>query len=168
LAQPVACTVPVHEAFAAVYDPAQSGCATGEGFITWGAWEPFERGAMFWRSDTDRAYIFFNGGEWVQLDEGWDGQEIPSRGEPPPGMEAPIRGFGYAWATRDDLFNRLGWATAEEMGFCALIQPLERGFLIQSSTVEFCQDTLYNHAREPGWQPLNLLVGDDGRWVALQ
>lgn len=167
-AQPIACTVPVHEGFAGTYDPAQLGCATGEGLITWSAWEQFERGAMFWRSDTDKAYIFFDGGDWTQLDEGWDGQEIPSRGEPPPGMEAPIRGFGYAWATRDDLFNRLGWATTEEKGFCVLIQPVERGFLMQSSTVEFCQDSLYNHAREPDWQPLNLLVGNDGRWLTLQ
>jgi hypothetical protein len=166
--QATACTVPVHEAFAGVYDPAQLGCATGAGFITWSAWEAFERGAMFWRSDTDKAYVFFEQGDWLQMDEGWDGQEIPSRGEPPPGLAAPIRGFGYAWATRDDLFSRLGWATAEEMGFCALIQPVERGFLMQSSTVEFCQDTLYNHAREPDWRPLNLLVGNDGRWHILQ
>jgi hypothetical protein len=163
----VACTLPVDGQFATGYDPAELGCATAQAAIYWAAWEPFERGAMFWRSDTNQAYALFHDGVWTPVDQGWDGQEIPSRGDPPPGLRAPIRGFGYAWALRDDLFNRLGWATSEEKGFCATIQPFERGFMMVSSTVEYCQDNLYNTAREPGWTPLQLVVRNEGLWRNL-
>ncbi len=162
-----ACSVPVDGEFANGYDQALLGCATAGAAIQWSAWEPFERGAMFWRSDTDQAYAFFSDGAWLPVQQGWDGQDIPSRGEPPAGLQAPIRGFGFAWATRDELFTRLGWATNTEQGFCALIQPFERGFLLASSTVEFCRDTLYNTAREPGWTPLHFAVLTDGRWQNL-
>jgi hypothetical protein len=163
----VACAVPIDGQFAGSYDRATFGCATAPANIYWAAWEPFERGGMLWRSDTNQAYALFDNGEWQTIDQGWDGQEIPSRGEPPSGLQAPTRGFGYAWAVRDELFNRLGWARTEEKGFCALIQPLERGFLLQSSTVEFCQENLYNTAREPGWTPLQLAIRNDGRWQTL-
>ncbi|MEZ4737283.1 MAG: sugar-binding protein [Caldilineaceae bacterium] len=43
-------------------------------------------------------------------------------------------------------------------------QSFERGFILQSSDVEFCQDNLYNHARAPEWQPLLLVVTNDGAW----
>jgi hypothetical protein len=158
------CPQPVATELAGAYDPAALGCATAGAGIYWSAWETFERGAMFWRSDNNQAYAFFDDGAWSHIQQGWEGQEIPYRGEPPPGLQAPIRGFGYAWATRDDLFQRLGWARSEERGFCALIQPFERGFLIQSSTVEYCQDNLYNTAREPGWGPIELVVLNTGQW----
>jgi hypothetical protein len=156
-----ACTAPVDGQFANQYDSAGLGCPTGPAAIHWAAWQWFERGAMLWRSDTDQAYALFEDGEWAQIAQGWDGQEIPLRGDPPPGLQAPIRGFGYAWATREELFNRLGWARTPEQGFCALIQPLEQGFLLQSSTVEFCRENLYNTAREPTWtpQPLTATAG---------
>jgi hypothetical protein len=162
-----ACTIPVADEFGEGYDQALLGCATAGAAIQWSAWEWFERGAMFWRSDTDQAYAFFNDGAWLPVQQGWDGQDIPWRGDPPPGLQAPIRGFGFAWATRDELFTRLGWATNVEQGFCALIQPFERGFLLMSSTVEFCRDTLYNTAREPSWRPLRFAVLTDGRWLNL-
>lgn len=163
----VACTQPVDGEFAPFHDQAALGCATGPAAVMWAAWEPFERGAMFWRSDTNQAYAFFSTGEWSRVEQGWDGQDIPSRGEPPLGLLAPVRGFGYTWAIRDDLFQRLGWATAEEKGFCVLIQPFEQGDMLQSSAVEYCQDTLYNHAREPGWPRLLRVILDNGRWLPL-
>ncbi len=149
--------------FAPVYTSAL-GCATNDATLAWSAWERFERGAMFWRSDNDRAYAFFNDGGWSPIDEKWEGQEIPNRGEPPPGLRAPERGFGYAWSRRDDLFQRLGWANDQERGFCAVIQSFERGFILQSSTVEFCQDQLYNHARSPEWQPLLIVAVENVGW----
>jgi hypothetical protein len=113
---------------------------------------------MFWRNDTNRTFAFFNDGRWAPVDERWDGQPAPSRGDPPAGLRAPERGFGYAWAIRDDLFQRLGWAADQERGFCAVIKTFDRGFILQSSDVEFCQDNLYNHARAPEWKPLLMVV----------
>lgn len=160
---PPSCGRAVLAEFAPIYSTAL-GCATNDANLVWSAWERFERGAMFWRSDNDRAYVFFNDGEWAPIDEKWEGQEIPSRGDPPAGLRAPERGFGYAWSRRDDLFQRLGWANDQERGFCAVIQSFERGFILQSSAVEFCQDQLYNHARAPEWQPLLIVAVDNVGW----
>lgn len=161
---PVACVGIVNEQLASLYAQSELGCPTDGGAVVWAAWESFERGAMLWRSDTDRAYAFFADGAWITIDERWDNKEIPSRGEPPPGLVAPIRGFGYAWAVRDELFQRLGWATTEEKGFCAFIQSFEGGFILQSDTVEFCREQLYNQARAPDWTPLRFVATYDGIW----
>lgn len=158
------CQRAVYAPFTPVYDGARLGCAVTDAGLVWSAWEAFERGAMFWRSDNNRAYAFFTDNSWLPVNERWDGQPVPSRGEPPAGMRAPERGFGYAWGVRDDFFQRLGWATDQERGFCAIIQSFDRGFILQSSDVEFCQDNLYNHARAPEWQPLFLVVANDGSW----
>ena len=165
---PVAsCPRAVYPSLAVAYDSARLGCAVTDAALVWSAWEAFERGAMFWRSDNNRAYAFFADNLWSPVDERWDGQPAPSRGDPPAGLRAPERGFGYAWAIRDDLFQRLGWATDQERGFCAVIQSFDRGFILQSSAVEFCQDNLYNHARSPEWQPFLLVVTLDGAWRNL-
>ncbi|MEZ4868106.1 MAG: sugar-binding protein [Caldilineaceae bacterium] len=153
--------------FVAITNAAPFGCATSEAGLVWSAWEPFERGDMLWRSDNDRAYSFFNDGTWMPINEKWDNQPLPTRGDPPPGLQAPIRGFGYAWGARDELFQRLGWATDQERGFCAFLQNFEHGFILQSSDVEFCQDNLFNQARAPEWKPLLLVVHDSGQWLNL-
>lgn len=160
----VGCPRVVHAPFAPIYDAGRLGCPVNDASLVWSAWEIFERGYMFWRSDNNRAYAFFNDNAWLPVNERWDGQSIPGRGDVPAGLQAPERGFGYAWAVRDDLFQRLGWATDQERGFCAFIQSFERGFILQSSDVEFCQDTLYNHARAAEWRPLLLVVTNEGAW----
>ncbi len=161
----VACLNPVDPAFGALTP--ELGCATTQsGRIVWAAWEPFERGAMLWRSDTDRAYSFNNDGNWSVIDTSWDGQAIPSRGAPPAGLTAPERGFGYAWATDDALFFSLGWARDGEKGFCARVQDFENGFALQSEAVASCTpDNLFNHAAAGGWTPIILEAGNNGRWI---
>jgi hypothetical protein len=164
-APPVACATPVDPAFGGV--TAQLGCPLSEpGQIIWAAWEPFERGAMLWRSDTNRAYAFTNDASWSVVDASWNGQPVPSRGAPPPGLTVPERGFGYAWATDDELFLRLGWARDAEKGFCARVQEFERGAVLQSEAVPSCTpDDLYNHAAGGAWSPIHLEAGNDGRWI---
>jgi hypothetical protein len=120
---------------------------------------------MLWRSDTDAAYVFYKDHRWFQVDERWDGKPPRERGTPPSGLQAPIRGFGYVWGLRDDIFAGLGWATDREKGFCAALQDFEHGFLIQSSNVVSCTaDNLYNHAIEASWSPLSLATTEDGSW----
>lgn len=164
LAPTVGCSLVVYPPFVPLYDGVRLGCPVNDAGVVWSAWEAFERGAMFWRGDNNRAYAFFNDNGWMPVNERWDGQPVPVRGDAPAGLRAPERGFGYAWGVRDDLFERLGWATDQERGFCAIIQSFERGFILQSSDVEFCQDNLYNHARAADWRPLLLVVTNDGVW----
>ena len=151
---PPTCAVETAPQWDATYRSELLGCATAPINTVWAAWQPFERGFLLWRSDTDAAYAFYeqNAGTWFQISEKWDGSSSTDRGEPPPGLQAPIRGFGYVWTLRDDLYQNLGWATDQEKGFCAQVQPFEQGFILGSSTVESCTpDNLFNQARTPGW-----------------
>ena len=160
-----ACTTPADPSFANTWQRSEFGCATSVTQTVWAAWQFFERGGMLWRSDTDQAYAFFTEDGWSALPERWkEGVPIASRGNPPAGRQAPVRGFGYVWGQRDDVFNGLGWAIDSEKGFCATVQSFEYGFMFRSSTVEFCQDQLYNNARQPGWSPTLLSARDNGYW----
>ena len=158
-------------AFALLANPAELGCPQGSSALVWSAIETFERGVMYWRSDTNSAYILYgtgSDGSWEAAPQRWDGQELPSRGTPPAGLLAPQRGFGYVWSTNDNVFAKLGWARQEELGFCALLQSFERGFIIISSSANSCTaDGLYNRANDPGWVHFALMVRNDGIWRAF-
>ena len=165
--EPISCQVPVDPRLESLYNGAALGCASGDANMVWSAWQPFEGGSMLWRSDTDAAYAFLNSGEkrWFQVQERWDGKSPASRGEPPPGLQAPERGFGYVWGIMDDLFQALGWATDKEKGFCAVIQPFERGFALLSDNVGSCTpENLYNQATAADWKPLSLVALTRGEW----
>ena len=120
---------------------------------------------MLWRSAADAVYAFGQQGErrWLEIPDRWSGQAIRSRGNPPSGRQAPVRGFGYVWGERDDLFALLGWATDQERGFCFTLQPFERGFLLRSKAVQSCTpENLYNQATSPGWSPVSLAAYGGG------
>ncbi|GIV71350.1 sugar-binding protein [Caldilinea sp.] len=163
------CPVPLDGQFTVLFDPGALGCPTAPTSIVWAAYERFERGAMVWRSDTNLTYILYNDGSWELSNLAWDGREIPTRGEPPPGLYRPERGFGYVWAMRDDVFARLGWATMPEKGFCAAIQPFEQGFALASAAVPSCTpENLYNHVFDADWRPLLFTLLNGGRWRSAE
>ncbi len=168
---PTTCAIALEGIFALVGDPIEVGCATGPQQMIWAAIETFEGGAMLWRSDTNAAHILVGtstSGNWRLVSQRWDGQELPGRGVPPAGKFAPVRGFGYVWGTDDTVFSQLGWATQEELGFCALLQPFERGFIILSTPAESCTpENLYNRARDPSWRHFTLMLRTDGIWRSL-
>lgn len=88
---------------------------------------------MMWRSDTGRIYGFFNGIGWADVADvfrdGMPDMPEPNRGNPPPGLIHPIRGTGLVWATNEEFFCGLGWATSEQRGFCADIENYANGFI---------------------------------------
>lgn len=163
-----ACAFAVDGAVGQWYSRDPLGCATSDLQIVWAAWQPFERGAMLWRSDTDTAYAFVSDPQqqWFELRERWDGSDPPAReADPPPGLQAPIRGFGYAWGVNDALFNILGWATENEKGFCLAVQHFELGTILQSSRAQSCtEDDLLNQARAGDWRPFTFATYEDGVW----
>lgn len=164
---PVAdCLYAVSPPFGAVWNRTEMGCAVGPAQSTWASWTLFEHGHMIWRRDTNTMYVFYNRGQWEAIPDKWDGISVaPSRGTPPAGHQAPIRGAGWVWGNNDAVFQGLGWANAEQKGFCADVQTFEQGFLLQSSTVEFChEEQLYNVAREPGFGVLFFKANNAGYW----
>jgi hypothetical protein len=160
-----ACPRSVAAQLASAWNRGVLGCPTGQAQVVWAAWQPFEQGNMFWSSDTRRVIVFYGDHTWAEFADQWtEGAPIPSRGDPPGGLLAPIRGFGYIWGTYDSVADGIGWATDQEKGFCVHIQRFEKGVILRSSAVRFCQDELYNWATHPSFSPLFLSANGDGRW----
>jgi serine/threonine protein kinase len=168
-----ACALVADPQLAPAWDRGRLGCPTAGSAITWAAWETFERGYLFWRSDTDRVYLLLmqdgsnlNAGTWQLRMEKWDGSNPAGVGlSPPAGLYEPVRGFGWLWRTHlGGPGSQLGWAREEEKGFCANVQPFESGLLFGSSTVTNCQDQLFNWATHPSFTPLLFALAGDGTW----
>ena len=165
------CGIAAHSSLRAWYDSDRLGCATGEMNIVWAAWQPFERGTLFWRSDTDLAYAFVGAPQlqWFELRERWDGSSTAERGDPPSdsqaNLQAPVRGFGYVWGVNDALFDAIGWATEGEKGICLAVQSFEEGTILQSSKAQSCtEDNLFNHAQAGNWIPFTTVAYANGGW----
>lgn len=158
------CAAQPDEEVADLYRP-ELGCAQAEAQVVWAAWQPFEGGEMLWRRDTEATYVFLAEGSRLVFPEPWAERPWNERGDPPEGLQAPIRGFGFVWGEHDQLFQDLGWARDEERGICARVQDFERGFLLISSPAPICTpENYYNHAAQAGWTPLRLAAGPVGRW----
>jgi hypothetical protein len=88
----------------------------------WTACEPLEDGHMVWRSDTREIHVLYHGGDTgTYPDTRQDGESIEIEGTPP-GLQAPVRGFGWLWASQPGVRERLGWATAAEGGYTVWIE----------------------------------------------
>jgi serine/threonine-protein kinase len=134
-ATPTSCPQPGAPEFAALLADAtfsqRLGCPLGEAVITSMAWQPFERGAMLWRADLNLIYILGPDGRWRSTGDTWregDPDSDPSLAAPN-GLHQPVRGFGLAWRERPGVRDMLGWGTAEEQGFQALLQEFSGGLL---------------------------------------
>ena len=159
---PITCQYPLDPSFFELQQLNDLGCPLSAPTPdVWAAWEPFERGSMIWRSDSDEAYVFTSDGRWFPVTARWNGEQMASRGAAPPGLQEPQRGFGYVWSVDDAIYDAVGWAQDEEKGFCARVQDFERGFVIQSSPAASCTSQgLYNWATSSDWAPL-VLIADD-------
>jgi hypothetical protein len=93
------------------------GCPLNSGFdpLTT-AYAPFEGGQMLWRQDNAVIYVLTNDGRWAQYDDLWrEGDAEFTCGQPhnPP---TPVRGFGRVWCDHAAVQEKLGAATAAEIG----------------------------------------------------
>ena len=170
------CAIAADAGLAPAWDRAKLGCPAASAAILWSAWEPFEHGYMWWRSDLDWTYVlnWQNGtnpvtGDWVTGGESWRWDQVSfPEGHgltPPPGLFEPIRGFGFVWYNKlGGPASDIGWATDAEKGFCALVQPFEHGLIFRSSTVQYCQDEMFNWAAQPSFAPVFFVLAGDGKW----
>ena len=94
----------------------------------WAANEPFERGRMIWREDIREIYILYDDGDYeTYLDTWQEGDPIDIPGTPPSGLYAPVRGFGYLYASQPQVADRLGWATETESGYTMWVETTPGG-----------------------------------------
>jgi hypothetical protein len=93
----------------------------------------FENGRMFWREDEQAIYVLHRDNTWEVFADTF----VEGEAESDPSLTAPanrvqpIRGFGKVWREQPALRERLGWATAREVGYPAAVHPFERGFLVR-------------------------------------
>lgn len=159
------CSISTHPALVNRTNRALLGCPRADAFAVWSAWQPFERGHMFWREDTNRAYAFYRDGRWEVFGDTWDGSETTNRyGTPPANLQAPVRGFGYIWEKYDAVFSAIGWATDIEKGVCILIQEFDNGSLLVTDEAVSCNNGLYSYGQEPDFWLKGLIQLTGGSW----
>jgi hypothetical protein len=94
----------------------------------WAAYEPFEHGFMIWRSDTREIYVLYDDAGYETYTDTWqEGDPVLIAGTPPPGLYAPVRGFGNLYASQPQVRERLGWATAPEGGYTIWVETIPGG-----------------------------------------
>ena len=94
----------------------------------WAAYEPFERGHMVWRSDAREIYVLYADGRYETYEDTWhEGDPVDIPGAPPPGSQAPVRGFGYLYAHEPGVRQGLGWATDKEAGYTMVVETIRGG-----------------------------------------
>jgi serine/threonine-protein kinase len=100
--------------------------------------QPFEGGSMFWFGPLDTIYVLIghDGGSWRSFGPGdLKNRSTPTPVEAPPGLVAPVSGFGLVWGTEPDVKAKLGWGTKPEAGpYNGAYQPFEQGFMLFSPT----------------------------------
>ena len=117
---------------------------------------------MLWRSDVNAVTILYADGQQETLPDQWDGRSY-ALGSPPGGRVAPTRGFGWIWATKSGVSDRLGWGLVEEKGFCARIQYFDGGFVFRSATGSCGSE--FNRANDADFPPLYIAVSESGSWA---
>mgnify|MGYP001045174571 FL=1 len=125
------------------------GCASAYFADAYVAYQPFERGAMFWIERLGSRYgnaigiLHTNPDgtmQWNVVNDTWYEGQPESGGEtPPPGLYEPIRGFGKVWREVDGVRQALGWATAPEQGDGAEYYRFTKGALLRVRS----SDTVY-------------------------
>jgi hypothetical protein len=96
--------------------------------------QTFQNGYMFWREDLRRIYVLYNNHTWQTFTDTWeqgDPEYDPSI-VPPAGFYQPKLGFGKVWREQPGVRDNLGWATMQERGLWASIEPFEEGLMIWS------------------------------------
>ena len=132
-------------AYAAQLRDVDLGCPVGEATTVAGAFQPFERGWMYWRGDTGESYVLVwtpfahrlgvAAHDWTVYPDTFVEGESEDTGLVPPISNAsePRRGFGKVW--REQLGGpegRIKWAMAPETAVPLLVQPFERGLVLHS------------------------------------
>ncbi len=89
------------------------------------AFQAFENGFLVWRGDTREIYAIYNqGGREIFPDTWNEGDPVNISETPPAGRFAPARGFGKLWSTQPGVREKLGWGTAQEVGYTMLVETV--------------------------------------------
>lgn len=136
-----ACTIPVTVLASRVWTPqvaARIGCPTEPQHSPGFAFQPFERGVMYWREDEKRIYVLFADNTWSAFEDKWT-DSLPEDTCPsisvPAGRVKPKRGFGKVWCEQSGVAAKIGAAIGNEAGgYVAPVQRFEHGLMMVSDS----------------------------------
>lgn len=112
--------------------------------------QTFERGTMLSRSDTREVFVLQRDGTWYLYRDSWqDGESLDDTGSMPPGLLAPIQGFGKLWRQQAELRQSIGWATAAEQSQPGLVQEFAGGRVLETA-----DHAIYILYLDGSWQSL--------------
>jgi hypothetical protein len=136
-----ACSIPVAASFANAYNGSPTvqqrlGCPVNGGAPVSMVTQPFERGNMYWRSDTRQIYALANSGQFWQVADSWtEGMPADDPGlSVPGGLLQPVRGFGLAWRSNQAIRDAVGWGALPEAQYSGYWQDFERGAMFVGSS----------------------------------
>ena len=109
------------------------GCPTGPANQVWAIWQSFENdNFMLWLESYSAIIATFND-QWHGYPSTYRAgdPDLPAGAPVPAAPERvqPIRQLGYAWLP---IADQIGFATGNEGGYYADVQPLENGWLLRS------------------------------------
>lgn len=116
----------------------------------------FQHGQMIWLKELDQFYIFYDSElqawptnlDFFSRPPASSAAVDPHSSETPPaGTIEPVGDFGLIWRTDEHVRQRLGWATAPEIGFKTVYQ---------CSVSSFFLNCLPDYLRDPEGKILNL------------
>ena len=157
------CSVPLTGGFGRLWTTngdvrARLGCPLHEERASPAAEQIFERGVMYWWSGNDTIYALMErggepgSGEWMSAPNMWrEGQPLPPL-NPPPGLHAPQRGFGWLWHESRFIRTQVGWGRAPEVGMTGVFQRFEHGIMLHSQAVNGHGPLIYV-LTDPGLRP---------------
>jgi hypothetical protein len=146
------CSTEIDPGLAPIWERQGFGCALETAVLGAWAYQPTERGMMFWSEGRDSIFMLANDGRWTEMIDEWDETkpELSCEATPPEGLIQPKRGFGLAWCSQPAMRDALGFALAIEDSTDARMQRVESGYL------------LYHVARGTAY-----LLRPDGTWAGL-
>jgi hypothetical protein len=136
---PISCTITPQKEFGEAWraHERQLGCATEQARRLDIAEQPFERGHMFWRSDSSKIYVVYDkDGVWESFTDTWPSlpTPIPQVNIPNSSLLVPTKGFGNVWYRQLGGPNsRIGFATYPEQLFQDWVWQFEHGFMLKDS-----------------------------------
>lgn len=146
------CPLEIDPGVAPIWARDYFGCALEPAVEGAWAYQPMERGMLFWSQGRDSIVMLANSGQWIEVPDNWDETkpELSCEATPPEGLIQPKRGFGLAWCTQPAMRDALGFALVIEEPTDARMQQVEAGYL------------LYHVARGTAY-----LLQPDGTWLGL-
>ena len=113
---------------------AQLGCPLRAESAGPAAEQIFETGTMYWWDANQQIYVLAGGssGQWSVYADTWsEGEELKPL-SPPPGLYAPVRGFGKVWRNYPAVSDALGWGLQPEVPLTGVYQRFQHGTMLYS------------------------------------